>query len=316
MKSDDLLTLLDLAGKEPRPPDAESIVFAPLTAPVDASPTALALLRDTTGRYPDVASAVPRSPTTVVSLDEADAALLLDRLPVLPGAGDVNQPVTLDLDEGVAVRGRDASTDSTVTIRLERSSVSGPAVRIVLDRQRVVRALSLGCFTLQIAASDKPVAAEGPNRTFVLMTLDPATAVGPEQPLPAPKAVLPARLPITPRSSPMKTHETNGHAHPGRADPVLEDTIDPLVEAETLRTHLAEAAASVGRRPPRTPTGFCGRCSATHREEGRFILPGRHRVDARRVRRTQLVTTQGQRSITRWAACPASDTRLMSANVS
>ena len=64
----------------------------------------IALLRDSSGRYPDVTSAVPKSATTVVSLDKADAALVLDRLPVLSGAADENQPVTLDLAESVVAR--------------------------------------------------------------------------------------------------------------------------------------------------------------------------------------------------------------------
>ena len=43
MKADDLLSMLDLGGKEPHPPPADSpLVMAP-TVPVDASPTALAV---------------------------------------------------------------------------------------------------------------------------------------------------------------------------------------------------------------------------------------------------------------------------------
>lgn len=61
---------------------------------VSLGPWQVSLVRDTTGRYPDVASALPKSTATVVAIDEADAALLLDRLPVLPGAADERQPST------------------------------------------------------------------------------------------------------------------------------------------------------------------------------------------------------------------------------
>jgi hypothetical protein len=212
---------------------------------VALGPWRVSLLRDATGRYPDVATAVPKTAATVVTIDEADAALLLDQLPALPGAADEQQPVTLDVAEGVVVRGRDATTDSIVSIRLERSSVAGPATRLVVDRQRLARALTLGCFSLKIASPDKPIAAEGPNRTFVLMTLDPAQAVSPDRP--SPKSALDSPLPHALRSPTMKPHETNGHALNGRAAPTVEEPIDPVDEAESLRTHLAEASASVSR---------------------------------------------------------------------
>ena len=214
---------------------------------VALGPWQVSLLRDTTGRYPDVASAVPKSAETVVFLDVSDAALLLDRLPILPGASDEHQPVTLALAENVVVRVRDAADGAAAAIRLERSSVSGPAVRVVLDRRHLARALTLECYTLQIAAADKPLAAAGPNRTFALITLDTTLAVEPEHAPAESTSVLALPTPKALRNSPMKPPETNGQAHRGRADPTVEDAIDPLVEAEALRGHLTEAAASIGR---------------------------------------------------------------------
>jgi hypothetical protein len=130
---------------------------------------------------------------------------------------------------------------------LEQSLVSGPAVRVVLDRRRLARALRLGCVTLQIAEPDKPIVAKGPNRIFVLTTLDPTFAVGPEHAAADSTSVLGPSSPKALRSATMKSSEANGQAHRGRADPTVEDPIDPLVEAEALRDHLADAAASVGR---------------------------------------------------------------------
>ena len=63
------------------------------------------------GRYPDVASILPKPGTgTAARLDESIAAELLRLLPALPGAKDEGQPVTLDLEADLVVRGSDEAT--------------------------------------------------------------------------------------------------------------------------------------------------------------------------------------------------------------
>jgi hypothetical protein len=217
---------------------------------VAAGPWAVWLPVDAAGRYPDVAAVVPRpAGGSVAGIDGRDAALLLDALPGLPGAGDEDRPLTLDLDGWVVVRARDVATGEVREVALTRSPAAGPPARVAVDRKALARALSLGCHTLRLAGDGKPLVAEGDDKTFVAMCLDPVLAVPPD-----PGAVRVATHertgPPRPRSSErrtaVKTHETNGHPPGGKHDPPV-DAPDPLAEAEALRAALAEVVARAGR---------------------------------------------------------------------
>ena len=219
---------------------------------VRAGPWSVWLAIDQAGRFPDVAAVLPRSSApSVAGLDGLDALALLDALPGLPGAGEGSAPVTLDLDGTLAVRARDAG--GAAEVRLSRSPVAGPPGRVALDRAYVARALRLGCRTLRVYGSLKPVVFEGGAMAYVAMTLDASAAVAPD-PLAAvvpTDPVAPAAGPNPkptplPRSDPMGVNETNGHGEGGRADPPPGDG-DPLAAAEELRAALGDAAAKAGR---------------------------------------------------------------------
>ena len=216
---------------------------------VRAGPWAVWLAADPHGRFPDVAGVVPASGGSVAGIDERDADDLLAALPGLPGAGaDDDHAVTLDLDGGVVVRARADGTGEAREVRLTRSTSAGPAARVAVDRRALARALSLGCFTLRLVPG-KPIAAEGADRTFVAVALDPAHIVPPA----AAEAVSAAATPVSPlpatRTTAMRPHETNGHGPSARPDPAGggADPPDPLVEAEALRLALAEAAGRAAR---------------------------------------------------------------------
>ena len=73
---------------------------------VAAGPWTLLLAVDATGRYPDAQAVIPRLPPdpSRLVLDEEDAVFLASALPKLPGGGDFNAPITLDLGRPPAVR--------------------------------------------------------------------------------------------------------------------------------------------------------------------------------------------------------------------
>ena len=210
---------------------------------VRAGPWAVWLAIDPHARFPDVAGAVPRTGGTIAGLDERDAAELLAALPGLPGGGaDTDHAVTLDLDVGVVVRGRDDATGAVGDIRLSRSPTAGPPARVAVDRRALARAVSLGCVTLRVVPG-KPLAAEGAGRTFVAVALDSGRVI------PRATETALARTEPPKRSTAMRPHETNGHGPPPRPDPAGggADPPDPLIEAEALRTALAEAATRAAR---------------------------------------------------------------------
>jgi hypothetical protein len=205
---------------------------------VAAGPWSVWLPTEAEAKYPDVAAVVPRHAPTTVEIGESDAAQLLPALPGLPGGDHELRPVTLDAERGLCVRGRAGGGEKpgeTKEVPLARSAVTGPAARVVLDRRALARALALGCRTLRLTP-DRPVVAQGGDRTLVAAQLDPSLLAAP-----AADAAQPTHPPANiERRSPVKS-ESDGHVPP-RGDPA-----DPLELAEELRAALAEAAATAGR---------------------------------------------------------------------
>jgi hypothetical protein len=240
---DSLVPALPVFGARPLARLADAKVGCTAThLVVAAGPWSVWLPTEAKAKYPDVAAVVPRHATTTVEIDEADASALLPvLLPVLPGLRGSNhelRPVTLDTERSLCVRGRtegDGKIGETKEMPLSHSTVSGPAVRVVLDRRALARALALGCRTLRLTP-DKPVVAEGGDRTLVAAQLDPSLIAPPAETDPAP-----TRPSDTPeRRTPVKP-ESDGHT-PARGDPA-----DPLELAEELRAALSEAAATAAR---------------------------------------------------------------------
>jgi hypothetical protein len=217
------------------------------------------LRTDRAARFPDVAAVTPRAVANRVTFDDADAGRLLAALPRLPGKDEDLRPVTVDLAAGrVAVRSRDEETKEVTEVRLPDSTSSGPAVRLVLNRQHVGRALALGCRELAVADPGKPVVFRGPDTTFLTVPLDPAAAVPPAgaeretRALALPSPEPDRRIPVPTRDRP--SPDRNGHTahadgppdHNGHAADAQENP-DPLAEAEGLKAALAEAAARAAR---------------------------------------------------------------------
>ena len=149
---------------------------------VQAGRWTLFLTIDTTGRFPDVESVIPKSFTpTVLQLHPEDAKALVAALPNLPGGHDDNQPVTLDLMPGqpAVVRGHDDKTRRVADHALVRSVVSGGPHRVALDRNSLKRAIRLGCHTIRVVASDKPVVAVNDRITFLAVNFHPDAIVAP-----------------------------------------------------------------------------------------------------------------------------------------
>jgi hypothetical protein len=210
---------------------------------VGVGPWSIWLPVDGRAKFPDVAAVVPRHAPTTAEIAEADAAALLAVLPGLPGCDHEPRPVTLEADGSVRVRGGSeggAKAGQSREVSLARSTTSGPAVRVVLDRRVLARALALGCRTLRLTP-EKPVAFEGPDRTLVAVQLDPAPAAPPVIETDSPPATPAATPTPDPERRTRVKPEPNGQSSPGG------DPADPLELAETLRDALAEAAAKTAR---------------------------------------------------------------------
>jgi hypothetical protein len=192
----------------------------------------------TPGKYPDVNQVLPKPGSgTSVTLDDAQAAELLRVLPALPGSRSEDRAVTLDLDRELVLRGHDEATGLVEEFVL-RTSVTGPAITIAVNRQFVDRALRLGGRTLRVAGQ-RMLSCEGSDCRILLASLDPSLIV------PAPPSE--SRSPLPPRTSFMKTDSggaANGRHPPPASEP---DVDDPLAEAEAIRNLLVEAGTRLGR---------------------------------------------------------------------
>ncbi len=227
---------------------------------VGVGPWEVYLAIDAEGKFPDVVGALPKTLPTVVTVDDRDADALLDALPGLPGAGEELGPVTLAADEGAFVRAGGES--DAVEVRLTRSTVAGPAGEVPMGRADLRRMLALGCRTVRFADTNKPIVSLGDSVTFAAMPLD-AGCTTPSTPT-ATRLDLDEAGRVVPRSTDSDTgpeprpvtipipppHERTAAMKPTLPPAPPEPTgeaIDPLVEAEGLRTALADVVTRVSR---------------------------------------------------------------------
>jgi hypothetical protein len=137
---------------------------------------------DTAGRFPAVDQVIPvrGGGGTTCKLSPEDAALLLRALPRLPGRGEGDEPVTVDLNGRPVIRTRGEGHHQAVEVVLKDSAVTGPAVRFVSNRRHLAHALQLGFGTLQVAGPERPVVCRDGTRTYLWVPLDPKGAVPPQ----------------------------------------------------------------------------------------------------------------------------------------
>jgi hypothetical protein len=217
---------------------------------IRAGPWTVLLSIDTTGRYPNAEDVIPRTRANTARLQVSpeDAVLLIRVLAELPGRDEENCPVTLSLDKPPIVTARDAQHGAVQKAVLTGSTTSGPSRQLVMDRRYLRRALQLGFREIQING-DQPVVCRDERRIYVWMPLTGQQAVQtaangaaaqPSQPEPVPS---PDR-----RTDAMPAH-ANGQAAPEGRDgtPPAAAALDPIVEAETLRGLLHEAASRSNR---------------------------------------------------------------------
>jgi hypothetical protein len=229
-------------------------------------PWTFVLAIDATNRYPQVERVIPAEAgvTSRLRLDPADAALLRQALPRLPGREDEHSPVTLELGPAVAVRARPGDGPAT-EIPLPRSAASGRPVRLRTDRAYLRRAAQLGFTELWVTAPNQPVCCRDGARLYLWVPLTPPApippppaAVPPAAPAPAaaaarrepPEDPQPEPTHRTQRRKPMPVPSTDGHAPRDEDRPDGQPAggfADLLSEAEALRAALHDALGRSAR---------------------------------------------------------------------
>jgi hypothetical protein len=125
-------------------------------------------------RFPEVERAVPQPSevATRLRLDAADARFLESALGRLPGAGDFNAPVTIEVNGKVAVRATSAEQPDQVTeLVLSRSGYTGSQVCVCTDRVLLERALRLGFSEIGLAGVESPWVCRDGRRVYAVQPL-------------------------------------------------------------------------------------------------------------------------------------------------
>ena len=212
---------------------------------------------DAQARFPRTEEVIPKAkPVTVWQVTPAEREFLLQVLPKLPGEKDDNVPVTLDLNGHALVRAKADGQSRVTEVILEKSQVSGKAIRFATSRLYLGRALQLGFNEISVVSPDTPIVCRDESRLYVWMPLGERAAlppaVNPIRITPPPNGKHPAPVP-SPRSNPaMSTNGPNHHPPPARPAPPASPAIGagPLSlvdEAEALQGLLREALARNAR---------------------------------------------------------------------
>ena len=147
---------------------------------LQSGPWTLHLPIDAQGRYPPTDQVIPSltGSETRLTIDPQDGAFLTKTLPSLPG-DEANSPVTLDLNGEVCIRAKAAGQERTTEVLLARSHASDKAVRFLLNRNLLARALALGFSEIHVVKPDTPVLCQDASRKLVLMPLGKDGALKP-----------------------------------------------------------------------------------------------------------------------------------------
>jgi hypothetical protein len=217
---------------------------------------------DDQAKYPDVLGALPRpaSITSRCQIAAEDVDRLIEVLPKLPGHDQDQKPVTVDLSDTIAVRGRSAPSGPAAEILLPNSQCSGQPVRFASPRDLLLRALRMGLTEMEITRADGVTVMRDSTRVYGWMPLESSAVVPHEQSMirvhrPSATLAPPLESASQPavsesRSIAMPSLSTNGHPSDERRPEVIgafAGIDDLLNEAESLRQHLSEATGRATR---------------------------------------------------------------------
>jgi hypothetical protein len=225
---------------------------------------------DSNGRYPNAESVIPRMDQSGnrLHLSEDDARFLSHVLPRLPGDKDDSSPVTLDLSQEVLLRAQGERSPQVSEVLLSSSSCEGTAVRVACNRRFLWRLVQLGFRDLMVRDANTPLLCRDETRTYLFMPLGGAVSPVAD----AVRIVSGESLPVATRAKP-KPQLENTQPEPERSREAMPrsqnngddprngpagvpptslssseaEPLDPLMEAEALRSLLQDAQLRLNR---------------------------------------------------------------------
>jgi hypothetical protein len=132
-------------------------------------------------RFPWVEEAIPETEAmaTRIQLDPEDARFLETALDRLPGREQSNSPATIEMNGKVAIRAKSAEQLQITELVLNRSSYSGPPIRINSNREFLSRALPLGFSEIGISGVEAPIVCRKQYQVYAWQPLSGDAAIAP-----------------------------------------------------------------------------------------------------------------------------------------
>lgn len=130
-------------------------------------------------RYPELDFLLrrPASVVAVLQIGESDAKFLQRNLKNLPSSESFNGPVTIDMNDQIALRAENARSSSVTELILANSRRSGAEVCLVSDRTFLDRAIRLGFREFLVAGEEAPVVCVSKDRVMVWALLGSDAAI-------------------------------------------------------------------------------------------------------------------------------------------
>lgn len=133
-------------------------------------------------RFPAIEAHIPAvsSASTTMVLAETDAVFLDQAAQRLPGAGEMNSPVTLDLNGAVVVRTKSGEQSSVTDLVLRNSRRQGEELKVSSNREYVCRAIQMGFREIHFRDADAPAFCRDDRRNYFWAVLGKDAVLKPD----------------------------------------------------------------------------------------------------------------------------------------
>ncbi len=133
-------------------------------------------------RFPAIEAHIPEisSASTTMVLAETDAEFLDQAAQRLPGASEMNSPVTLDLNGAVVIRAKSGEQSSVTDLVLRNSRRQGEELKVSSNRGYIRRAIQLGFRELHFRDAEAPAFCRDDHRTYFWAVLGKEAVLKPD----------------------------------------------------------------------------------------------------------------------------------------
>jgi hypothetical protein len=203
-------------------------------------------------RFPKIDDCLPQSETAKshLTIAPADAEFLRHSLPGLPCNDPQYEPVTLDLNGCVIIRGQSEQNAGTSELLLSNSRFNGDAIRLSSNRRYLARAINLGFREVHLNSADSPVLCQDERRRYVWALLGKEGVIEPSDDAIVTASPLASQTPAIPVPRVKIVNDTTSAPTPAKSSArrVLPSksakTSLPLDQAIDLRDSLRNAASA------------------------------------------------------------------------